>query len=360
MASEGGGSGPTSAMDGVALLAALLSYRRSVVALVREELRRWEATAETIPDRALRGAALSALREKGANAEATAVFGILAPRRWRATAVRAMTALQTAVDYLDTLGEWPADDPLACGLALHEALVDALTPGGARADWYRCFPHRDDGNYLGALVDGCRGEVASLPGYRTALPAARRAAQRCGEGQSHTHAAFEDEGARLRGWAESLAAGPGYRWWETAAGACSSVATHALIAAAADPRATTQAAAIDAAYFPPIGALTVLLDDLVDREADLAAGEHNYLTYYPSAEVAAERLAFLSGRARAAMVPLRRRHRHAAILAGVAAFYLSSPDAASDYASPIRSRILESLGVTARLALTAVRFRGRG
>ena len=84
---------------------------------------------------------------------------------------------------------------------------------------------------------------------------------------------------------------------EVAAGASSSVAAHALIAAAADPDMThAQAAAIDAAYNPPIGALTVLLDDLIDREADRGAGEHNYLGYYESDGEAAERLGLIAER----------------------------------------------------------------
>jgi len=351
---------------------ALLAHRRSVLPRVRAEQHRWGNEAAAIPDPALREAALTALRGKGANAEATGVFALLAPRGWRARALRAMTALQTAVDYLDTLGERPLEDPLAAGLALHAALPEALDPGGERSPWYRRFPQHDDGGYLGALVDACRNGVAALPGREAALPEARRAAQRCGEGQSHTHAAGEDGGARLRAWAEGLAlpaapaaarlkAPPPYRWWEVAAGASSSVAAHALIAAAADePSGAAEAEAIDAAYFPPVGALTVLLDDLVDREEDRAAGEHSYLAYLAGPAEAAERLALLAARARGATAGLRHRRRHAAILAGVAAFYLSSPAASSDYAAPIRRRTLEAVGGTARLALTAMRVRHRG
>jgi len=350
---------------------ALLAHRRFIVPRVRSEQRRWAAPAAAIPDPALREAALAALRRKGANAEATGVFALLAPRTGRAGALRAMTALQTAIDYLDALGERPLEDPLAAGLALHEALPEALDAGGEHSRWYRRFPQREDGGYLAALVGACRSEVAGLPGREAALPAARRTARRCGEGQSHTHAAGEDGGARLRAWAEGLtppapeggpAPGPPpYRWWELAAGASSSVAAHALIAAAADGRTgAAEAEAIDAAYFPPVGALTVLLDDVVDREEDLAAGEHNYIAYYAGPGEAVERLALLAGRAREAAAKLRHRRRHAAILAGVAAFYLSSPAADSDYAEPIRKGMLEVLGATARLAVAATRARRRG
>lgn len=346
--------------DAASVLAALLLYERRILPPARGELRRWQGRAEAIPDPALREAALSALREKGRNAEATAVFAILAPRRARAAALRAMTALQVTIDYLDTLGEQPADEPLAAGLALHEALVDALSPGRPPSDWYSLHPHAEDGDYLAALVDECGRAVASLPAWEVVAPAARRAARRCGEGQGHTHAAARAGQGALEEWAEQQESPPGYLWWEVAAGASSSVAAHALIAAAADPGTTAEdAALVDAAYFPPVGALTVLLDDLIDRDEDLAGGQHNYMSYYASEEAAANRIALIASRARAAMAPLRHARRHRAILAGVAGFYLSAVAGGDGYARPIEARLLESLGPAVRPVLLAMRLRQR-
>ena len=340
---------------------ALAVYRRSIVPRVHRELRRWEALAEAIPDPTLRGHALAALREKGRNVEATAVFAILAPRRYRGTAVGAMAAFQVAIDYLDSLSEQDAADQLANGLQLHRALTDALSPGTALADWYRLHPQREDGGYLQALVTACRQAVGSLPSQASALPLARRAAGRCGEGQSYTHAAAQEGPARLEAWASRQDCPPGYLWWEVAAGASSSVAAHALIAAAADPSATEEEAAlIDAAYFPPIGALSVLLDDLVDRDDDLATGAHNYMAYYASNLAAADRLALISARAKAASTQLRHGPRHTAILSGIAGFYLSTPEARTPYAEPIRTRIIDSLGATVRPIIVAMRFQGDG
>lgn len=344
-----------------ALLWALSLYRQRVLPAVRREQRRWLALAARIPDPSLRAVAQMAFRDKGANAEATAVFAILAPRAHRERALRAMTVLQTAVDYLDSLGEQAIDDPLADGLALHRALEEAMAPGTETSDWYRLHPYADDAGYLHALVEACRRELATLPAWAAVALRARLAARRCGEGQSQTHAATADGGERLRAWAASLAAPRGYLWWEVAAGASSSVGAHALIAAAADPRTGTEdAQLIEAAYFPPIGSLTVLLDDLVDREQDHAREEHNYIDYYPDPRAAADRVGFLARRADEAVARLPRRHRHGAILAGVAGFYLASPGATGDYAVPIRHRLLETLGSSARLALAAVRLRRHG
>jgi tetraprenyl-beta-curcumene synthase len=348
-------------LDGIALVSALVTYRRQVLPRVREELERLEIAAGAIPDPLLREAGLSALREKGTNAEATAVFAILAPRARRVGVVRAMTALQVAVDYLDVLGEQPLDDSLASGLTLHRALIDAVSPGAPLADWYDRYPGRSDGGYLDGLVATCRQDLAALPSSAAVLDSAQRAAQRCGEGQSYTHASASGRSQLLEDWAREQPVPSGYRWWEAAAGASSSVAIHALIAVAADPRTSAEEAElIEAAYFPPIGALTVLLDDLVDLEEDTASSEHNYMTYYPSNAVAADRLAFIAHRAQVAAEKLRHRGRHAAILAGVAGYYLSAPAARSEYAAPIRARMLEALGAPAKLVMATRRSRRRG
>lgn len=326
---------------------ALATYQRAVLPQVRGELQRWERQTGGIPDLVLRAAALAAIKEKSSNVEATAVFAILTPRSRRSSVLRAMTALQTTIEYLDVLGEQSHDEPLADGLALHGALAEAVTPGAQHSDWYRLHPQSDDGGYLASLVATCQREVATLPSGDTVLTTARRAAQRCAEGQSYTHAAVRSEaGARaLKEWAAGLDDSGEHYWWELAAGASSSVAIHALIAAAANENVDAEEAKrVDAAYFPPIGALTVLLDDLVDREADLAAQEHNYLGYYANNEIAAERFAVLTRRARKAIAGLRLKQRHTAILMGVGGFYLSTPAAKNGYARPIRARMLKALG----------------
>lgn len=208
----------------------------------------------------------------------------------------------------------------------------------------------------------CREELAALPSRQLVASALRRAALRCGGGQAHTHAsAGAGDSAELRDWAAGLPAAPGYNWWELASGASSSVAAHALIAAAADPGTTAeQADLIDRAYFPSIGALTVLLDDLVDRDSDHAAGEHNYLDYYGAAEVAAERIGLIAARARAALVELPHQRRHGAILAGVAGFYLSAAGDRDEYPRLVRERLLEAAGPGVRPIIAALRLRGHG
>jgi tetraprenyl-beta-curcumene synthase len=330
---------PGTAREGAAVLAAFVRYRALVLPQVRRELQRWREAAAGIPDPVLRDRAVDAVTRKAGNVEATAVFAILAPRRGRREAIRASTALQVAVDYLDSLGEDAGPDLLRDGLELHGALAAALDPVAGERDWYAHHPQREDGGYLGRLVARCRQAAVALPSADAILPFARRAAIRCGEGQSRTHA-VAGSSEPLRDWATGLDAPPGFEWWEIAAGASSSVAAHALLALAGSPGATeAQAELVDRAYFPSIGALTVLLDDLVDRRSDVAGGEHNYLGYYPSDDVAADRLGAIAEAARRSTAALPRPSRHRAILAGVLAFYLSAAETGA-----IRDRLLAGSG----------------
>src|SRR6201999_2842985 len=130
---------------------------------IGRERQHWLARASRIPDPVLRTPALAALREKSANVDATGGLATLAPRRHRPAVVRAGTALQIAVDYLDSLGEDPGDDALADGLRLHRALAAAVSPGARLDDPYRDHPHREDGGYLAELVATCAEAGAMLP-----------------------------------------------------------------------------------------------------------------------------------------------------------------------------------------------------
>lgn len=324
----------------VVALITLARYRGAILPVVDRELAVLSGRAATIPDPDLRRSALHALTAKRANVEATATLATLAPRRGRRAVIRASTALQVAVDYLDTLGEAAGPSALADGLQLHRSLEIALIPGAGPLDWYAHHPRGDDGGYLDSLVATCQLAVAALPG-QAALPAARRAIARCGEGQSHTHA---ENGAGLEAWASTLPPLPGLSWWEAAAGASSSVGTHALLALAGDPAArAAEAELVAAAYDPWIGALTVLLDDFVDRELDERNGDHNYLGYY--GEEAPARIDFLVAGGRRALRDAPRRGVHEAILNGVLAYYLGnswgSPDGRPSMAddAPVRTLV---------------------
>jgi len=265
------------------------------------------------------------------NAEAVTVFATLAPRSERATVVRAIIALQVAIDIRDEAEErGRGEDPELLAL-------------------------------LARLGERWRALVVTLPAWETVRPFLDEAVQRCEQAQIHTHRATREGPGQLRDWARDLEVGSAYRWWEVAAGASSSVAAHALISAAADPATTFAiAGSVNGAYQPAIGALTVFLDDLVDREEDLAKGEHNYLAYYESPDETAGRLALIARRSEVLIAGLPRCGRHRAILAGVAAYYLSDAAAGTPDARPIRARLLETMGPGAHLLAGFMRIRRLG
>jgi tetraprenyl-beta-curcumene synthase len=313
-----------------AAASALAAYRLTVLPTVDRELRRWRRQAARIPAPEIRKLALAALEEKATNVEAVAVLATLAPRSNRRAALEAIVPLQVAVDYLDSIEE----------------------TGHAARD------EAEDGGYLGWLQTAWRQAVASLPSASATVELVERAAKRSGEGQAQTHAAEHRDAGALETWARGLPSSAGYRWWELAAGASSSVAAHALIAAAATPGIERiQAKLIDAAYYPSIGALTVLLDSLVDRGVDAAVGAHNYTDYYSSADDAAERIAAIALDARSAIAPLRKRGRHQAILVGVAAFYVSQPGAREPFAKPVHAALTDTLGPSVRLLANVLALR---
>jgi tetraprenyl-beta-curcumene synthase len=342
-------------------ISALAAYALSVVPIARRELKRWQRTAASVPDAELRAMALETLASERMNAEAATVFATLASWRRRRPAVRALCAIQVLVDYVDTLSEQPSADPLQASLALHAAICDALAeqPPSDGASYYAGFDVGDDGGYLVELIRACSRELRRLPAFGRVRPVAQMAATRCAAGQSSTHAARSGDRASFAAWARTLDRTDGVAWWEAAAGASSSVAVHALIAAAADRSTTTrEAELIDAAYYPPIGALTVLFDSLIDRDEDRASGNHNYMAYYEDDEAVATRIAAIVRQAKTAVRPLRRRRRHEAIIAGVAGFYLSAPDRVEGVAL-VRARVAPLLGGALRPIMAAMQVRRR-
>ena len=348
------------ARDTATVGASLARYWLGILPLVRRELSHWERRAQTIPDPRLREQAVATLRDERLNAEAAAVFATLVPRvRWPVL-VPLLVAFQVMYDYLDTVGEEPVPDPMRDGVHLHAALAAALDPELPAVDYYAHHPYRDDGGYLDALVTRCRQALPALPAGAAALPHVRRAAARCGLGQSYTHAAMQEGDAALALWASRQDRAEGYHWWEMAAGAISSVGVFALLAAATDPRTTSaEAIRVDIAYFPPICALSALLDSFVDREPDAATANHSSFGQYATEVEAAERLGIIAAQAATAARRLRHGRRHGAIVAGVVGYYLSAVDADTEVGRIVHRALADSLGVTLTGILATMRLRRR-
>jgi tetraprenyl-beta-curcumene synthase len=340
-------------------------YWLGIFPQVAYEVRHWRRQAQRIPDPVLRGHALDTQRSERGNLEGAAAFAVLVPRSHRTKVVRASLAFQIAYDYLDTLAEQPCRDPVANSRRLHLALLSALDATATQPDYHElisCGSHDDDG-YVESLVMACREALAELPSYPVVEAAAIRAVRRMVAYQSLNHNPCGETQALAR-WASSLTPpGTGLRWWETAAGAASSLTLFPLIAAAARPMLDVdEMAATERAYFPWIGALNLLLDSFIDQVADFESGHHSLVDHYDSLEQAAERLGVIAARAMQATESVPESTQHALILAAMTSFYLSAPAAATPEAGIVSQHVLaamDSLAAPAMMVLRARRRAGR-
>jgi tetraprenyl-beta-curcumene synthase len=361
---------------GAAFTDAARRYWTGVFPQVCRELSHWRRRAGEIPDPVLRQLALDAQRKRG-NLEGAAAFATFAPRSRRPATVRALVAFQSAYNYLDLLAEQPHADPIAGGRRLHEALLVALDsssildPGGAldpsgaanpsapHLDYYAHYPQHEDNGYLAELVDICRAALATLPSYPKVTAVTRRAAERIAEFQSLNLSTPQGAHDAFAQWAHTqVPAGTELEWWEAAAAGGSSLCVYALIAAAAEPIIQPgEPEQIEDAYFPWIGALHSLLDHLVDKAEDATTGQRNLIDYYASPLQAATRMQALAVQATGAARGLPRGHQHEIILAGMAGYYLSFPEASAPNAAPIAKHVRTAIGQLATPALLVFKAR---
>jgi tetraprenyl-beta-curcumene synthase len=282
----------------------------------------------------------------------------LANRVNLSSAVRAITSFQLAFDYLDCVVELPNPDPVANSESLHQALFVALSTDAPHPDYYRHQSNRDDANYLRLLVDACRDAMRRLPSFAAIRVPVGRALERIVIYQSLSHGDRHGSYEPFLHWAESQA--PRHiemSWWEAGAATGSQLSVLALIAAAADPNTMPEhACAIEQAYYPWVGALSTLLDSVVDRQQDRAENQPNLLDHYCSPQQVAERLGLMAKEAMAAVKPLAGGDKHRMLLAAMGAFFHSRPEAAQFDAYTATKAAVDSLGgwaIPARLVLKA-------
>jgi tetraprenyl-beta-curcumene synthase len=323
---------------------------------VSREVRAWRARAFQIPPGPLRDDALTTLKRERLNTEGAALFGVL-PRRRRPELVRLLARYQMLLDYLDTISERPAADPIANGHQLHLALTEALDPRAPLADHYRFHPWADDGGYLHALIQASRRGCETLPSYAhvqtRVIRAARLAAiqvlnhdpdpcRRDAAMAAWAHAEFPNE-TRLS-------------WFELAAACSSSLCIHALLALAADPDLDPgEVEQVESAYFPWVNAASTLLDAFVDQAEDARTAQHNYLGHYANANVATRRIAEIVRRSAHATRGLPNGRRHALIATGMVSMYLSKDTARNPPLRNHSARICAAAGSLPSLQLPIMR-----
>lgn len=276
-------------------LAALRAFRQSVLPDVDREVSYWQSKAQADPDPRVRMVAIDSLRAKRFHCEGGAILALLVPDGpERGAFVRAVCAIQTLSDVLDSLTDRPPDAlPLRPSeiLALHGAFVAAVTGLGLESG--------DSDGLSGGSTSGSHASPDPLPVYVKRLVAAAaanlRRLPRLDEARpfllrlSLTYSVMQSlkQGPRaerrraLAGWARRVACagpGPGPRpWAEVTACAGSTLGMFRLLAwaatrASADPQPPERALA---RYHPSLCALHILLDGAIDLEEDAAADDLN-------------------------------------------------------------------------------------
>jgi len=327
-----------------------------VLPVVSREIGRWRQVASNVGDPTLRAEALLTLRRERLNVEGAALFAVL-PRRRHLALVRALCAYQITLDYLDTISERPADDPLANGRQLHLALREAVDPGAPASDYYRFHPYRDDGSYLRGLVETGRAGCVALPAFEQVHSRAVRAATLATVQAPNHDPRVSRRATGLRAWvARELPGRQEMAWFELAAAASSSLWTLALLALAADPQLREDdVIEAEAIYFPWICAASTLLDAYVDQASDRAEGNHSYVEHYDGPAEMVERLCEIVHRSVDGARRLRNGERHALIAAGMVSMYLSKASARSPELRAASRRIARAAGSLPRVQLPIMR-----
>jgi tetraprenyl-beta-curcumene synthase len=344
---------------GTAFVGAAQRYWLSVFPCVCREARNWRLRAGEIPDPVLRKLAFDAQRAKRENLDGVAAFAAFVAPAHRVSVVRALTAYQTALDYIDTISEQPNTDPIANGRHLNQALHTALEPGAAHLDYYAHQRRREDAGYLENLVDACRTAIGTLPSRAAVVEPARRATTRIVTYQSLNHGDSNGSHDAFARWARAeTTPSTGLRWWETGAAAGSQLPVLALIAAAANPNIKpNDAARIERAYFPWIASLSTLLDSLIDHHEDTTNGQRNLIGYYSSPQETANRLQLIAAQALLRTRALAGGEHHTMILAAMASFFHCASQASSPDIRLATQGIIDTIGHVATPSVLILKTR---
>ncbi len=299
---------------------------RHILPGVNKALAGWEEAAGRIPDPELRRQALASIRTKKFHCQGGAVYAA-ANLGQKDRLISLIVAFQTISDYLDNLCDRSTSQDPEDFRRLHQAMLDAVTPELAPADYYAFRSEREDGGYLLRLVDTCREQIAGLPSYASFAAAIRRLVSLYVDLQVYKHIRPElREDALSRWWEAYEQDYPAIRWNEFAAATGSTLGMFMLFLEASRPDADPASAdVISRAYFPYICALHIQLDYLIDQEEDRQGGDLNFCFYYGSGEETVRRMSFIFTEARAAIKTLPSPMFHRMVIEGLIALYLSDP-----------------------------------
>jgi tetraprenyl-beta-curcumene synthase len=287
-------------------------------------LRQWKEQARRIPDPELRKQALASIATKTFHCEGGALYGLLAGVHYK-DAIAFIVAYQTISDYLDNLCDRSTSQDPEDFRALHESMLQALSPESPLSLHYRFRKEQDDGGYLIMLIQTCRKVLSGLPSYHLGAAAIDALARFYIDLQVHKHVREEDRLPRLQAWFEGFAKDlPPMAWYEFAACTGSTLGIFCMVSQLFNPSTSAPLIAeIKNVYFPWVQGLHILLDYLIDQEEDRSGQDLNFCSYYDNKERMAERIGYFYHQAQAGLSHLPDAKFHRLITRGLLSIYLA-------------------------------------
>jgi tetraprenyl-beta-curcumene synthase len=299
-------------------------YVARIFPLVKLELKKWQQTAEQIPDACLSQQARESIQAKAFHCLGGCIFALY-PGVNSAEAIQFIVAYQTMSDYLDNLVDsLEVQDELAFS-QLHIAMQEALNPEAVPSDYYLYYPYREDGGYLKRLVKTCQENLKRLPSYNIVQAKAIQLAQLYSCLQTYKHLALGDREGKMLSWINPyLMEYPEITSWEFAAATGSTLGIFSLYAVAFNPQLTTgQVQRHSQAYFPWICGLHILLDYFIDLREDRETRQLNFVAYYEDAALTFQHLQLFVKNSLKQAERLEQPMFHRAVVQGLLAMYLS-------------------------------------
>lgn len=308
-------------------------------------LRQWKERAQKIPDPELRRQALASIATKTFHCEGGSLYGLLARHHYK-DAIKFIVAYQTISDYLDNLCDRSTSQDPEDFRALHEAMMQALTPEAPLTSYYRLRREQDDGGYLVALVQTCRDVLNRLSNYHLGASALRELASVYVDLQVHKHVRKDERLPRLQAWFAGHEKDlPQMAWYEFAACAGSTLGIFCIVSQLFNPASTGELVTrIKNAYFPWVQGLHILLDYLIDQEEDRTGSDLNFCSYYEDSEHLSCRLSHFYSQAQASVASLPDAKFHLLITRGLLSIYLADHKVSRQKDVQVIAKKLLSLG----------------
>lgn len=323
---------------------------KKIIPVVHGELNSWQERAANIPNTELRTQALASICNKTFHCEGGSIYALLAGDT-RKEVIRFIVAYQTISDYLDNLCDRSTSLDGGDFRALHQSMLDALTPGATLKNYYHLREDQDDGGYLHALVNTCQEVLGGLRDYPLIAEKLHYLASIYCDLQVYKHIEWEKRIPSLNNWFDQHKRSlPEMSWYEFSACSGSTLGIFYLVSYASGYNITEEIVdSVMTSIFPWVQGLHILMDYFVDQAEDKVGGDLNFCFYYENNDQLRERFVHFFREANGAVRKLPNSSFHRMIISGLIGIYLADAKVQKqDVVKQIGNTLLKEAGGNAR------------